>query len=37
MLPLGDFTKSEVREIARKYGLNVSDKPDSQDFLYRRY
>ena len=32
MLPLGDFTKSEVREIARKYGLNVSDKPDSQDF-----
>lgn len=26
------FYQSEVREIARKYGLNVSDKPDSQDF-----
>ncbi len=32
MLPLGDYTKDEVREIARKYGLKVSDKPDSQDF-----
>lgn len=32
MLPLGGFTKEKVREIARKYGLNVSDKPDSQDF-----
>lgn len=32
MMPLGDYTKSEVREIARKYGLDVSDKPDSQDF-----
>lgn len=32
MLPLGEYTKSEVREIARKYGLEVSDKPDSQDF-----
>lgn len=32
MLPLGEFTKSEVRETARRYGLKVSDKPDSQDF-----
>ncbi len=32
LLPLGNFTKNEVRDIARKYGLNVSDKPDSQDF-----
>lgn len=32
LLPLGDYTKQEVRQIARKYGLNVSDKPDSQDF-----
>ncbi len=32
VLPLGGFTKSEVRDIARKYGLDVSDKPDSQDF-----
>jgi tRNA-specific 2-thiouridylase len=32
LLPLGDYTKDVVREIARKYGLKVSDKPDSQDF-----
>lgn len=32
MLPLGGFTKQQVRDIARKYGLDVSDKPDSQDF-----
>ena len=32
ILPLGDFTKEEVRKIAKKYGLEVSDKPDSQDF-----
>ena len=32
MLPLGNFTKDQVRETARKYGLKVSDKPDSQDF-----
>ena len=32
MLPLGEYTKDHVRELARKYGLKVSDKPDSQDF-----
>lgn len=32
MLPLGEYTKDKVRELARKYGLEVSDKPDSQDF-----
>ena len=32
LTPLGDYTKEEVREIARKYGLEVSDKKDSQDF-----
>lgn len=32
LLPLGGYSKTEVREIARKYGLKVSDKPDSQDF-----
>ena len=32
LLPLGGITKNEVREIARKYDLKVSDKPDSQDF-----
>ena len=32
ILPLGDKTKSEIRELAKKAGLSVSDKPDSQDF-----
>lgn len=32
LMPLGDYTKDEVREIAREYGLKVSDKKDSQDF-----
>ncbi|MCM1324814.1 MAG: tRNA 2-thiouridine(34) synthase MnmA [Acetobacter sp.] len=32
MLPLGEYTKEQVRDIARKYNLEVSDKPDSQDF-----
>lgn len=32
LTPLGSYTKDEVREIARKYGLEVSDKKDSQDF-----
>lgn len=32
LLPLGGFTKDQVRDIARKYGLKISDKPDSQDF-----
>lgn len=32
MLPLGDMEKSQIRELAKKAGLDVSDKPDSQDF-----
>lgn len=32
MLPLGNLTKADVREYARKAELAVSDKPDSQDF-----
>ena len=32
LLPLGDYTKAEVREFARLAGLQVADKPDSQDF-----
>ena len=31
-MPLGAYTKKQVREIATEYGLAVSDKPDSQDF-----
>ena len=32
LLPLGGYQKSEVREFARLAGLEVCDKPDSQDF-----
>lgn len=32
MLPLGDYSKAEIREIAKEAGFDVADKPDSQDF-----
>lgn len=32
LFPLGTFTKTEVRAIAREAGLPMADKPDSQDF-----
>lgn len=32
LFPLGGYRKTEVRELAARYGLAVKDKPDSQDF-----
>lgn len=32
LMPLGSLTKTEVRQLAAEYGLEVSQKPDSQDF-----
>lgn len=32
LMPLGQYTKKEVRKMAEDFGLGVSDKPDSQDF-----
>ena len=32
--PLGGMLKSETREIAKKLGLNVAEKPDSQDICF---
>ena len=32
IFPLGELRKDEVRELAARYGLEVKDKPDSQDF-----
>ena len=32
LFPLGAYRKNEVRELAAKFGLDVKDKPDSQDF-----
>ena len=32
--PLGDLAKAETRELARRFGLAVADKPDSQDICF---
>ncbi|MFZ1970205.1 MAG: tRNA 2-thiouridine(34) synthase MnmA, partial [Bradyrhizobium sp.] len=32
--PLGDMTKPEARELARRFGLEVADKHDSQDICF---
>lgn len=32
LMPLGELSKKQVRQLATDYGLEVSDKPDSQDF-----
>ena len=32
--PLGDMTKAETRELARRFGLSVADKHDSQDICF---
>jgi len=37
LMPLGEYTKIQVREMAKNYGLEVSDKPDSQDFYEGDY
>ncbi len=34
LLPLGELTKPEVRELARKYNLPVAERPDSQDLCF---
>ena len=32
ILPLGGYTKDEIRDFARTNGMEVAEKPDSQDF-----
>ena len=32
--PLGGMTKYETRDLAKRYGLSVSEKPDSQDICF---
>ena len=34
LFPLGDLLKTEVREIARDYGLPMAEKKDSQDLCF---
>jgi tRNA-specific 2-thiouridylase len=37
IFPLGELTKEQVREIAKKIKLSVAEKPDSQDFYCGDY
>ena len=37
LMPLGEYTKAEVRKLAKDFGLDVADKPDSQDFYEGDY
>jgi len=34
MFPLGEFTKPQVRELARRFNLSVSEKIESQDLCF---
>lgn len=34
LFPLGEFQKSAVREMARQYGLDLADKPDSHEICF---
>ena len=33
-MPVGDYTKDEIRRIAAQIGLKVADKPDSQEICF---
>lgn len=34
LMPLGQYTKDKVRDIAEKIGLNIFDKPDSEEICF---
>jgi tRNA-specific 2-thiouridylase len=34
MFPLGGYTKQQTRELAKEFGLEIADKPDSQDICF---
>jgi tRNA-specific 2-thiouridylase len=34
LLPIGDYEKSKVRDLAMELGLSVADKPDSQEICF---
>ncbi|MFC1992078.1 tRNA 2-thiouridine(34) synthase MnmA [Chloroflexota bacterium] len=37
LFPIGDYTKDEIRKMASKYGLAISSKAESQDFIAGDY
>ena len=34
LMPVGEYTKEQIREIARREGLSVANKPDSQEICF---
>lgn len=34
LMPLGDYTKQEIRDIAEKIGIDLYNKPDSQEICF---
>ena len=34
LMPVGDYTKEEIRAIAKQIGLRTADKPDSQEICF---
>lgn len=34
LMPIGEYTKDEIRSIANEIGLDVANKPDSQDICF---
>ncbi len=34
LMPVGDYTKEEIRAMAERMGLSVADKPDSQEICF---
>lgn len=34
LFPVGGLTKPQVRELARRYGLSIAERPDSQDLCF---
>lgn len=34
LMPVGEYTKEEIRKMAENIGLRVADKPDSQDICF---
>ncbi|MBN2240888.1 MAG: tRNA 2-thiouridine(34) synthase MnmA [Dehalococcoidales bacterium] len=37
ILPVGGYTKDEVRKLAEEFGLDMNDRPESQDFIAAGY
>ncbi len=34
LFPVGEYTKTEIRELAHTFGIHLADRPDSQDLCF---